>query len=280
MQENVAVDTVLNAVVAESQSTVVYTIIDGNHDNCFFLNPNSGVVSTIKIVDYEQHPFFNLTILASNIVSATATAHMLVHVSDENDNRPEFPALAFFGNISESAEPGSMVLTREGSPLVIQASDADSGENSLLEYQIVEAEASRYFTIDANTGAIKILSSLDHEVTPRFNFTVQVHDRGNPRHSARVPARVIIFVADINDTPPRFSEHTYEAKVLLPTYHDVSVVTVEASDPDTVNNMALTYSIVGGNLGNVFAINPQSGVLHVERVQNIQERYDSMSECD
>ena len=273
MQENVPVGTVLDAVMAESQSTVVYTIIDGNHDNCFFLNPNSGVVSTTRIVDYEQHQFFNLTILASNIVGATATAHMLVHVSDKNDNRPQFPALAFFGNISESAEPGSMVLTVEGSPLVIQASDADSGENSLLEYEIVEAEASQSFTIDANTGAIKTLSSLDHETTSVFNFTVQVHDRGNPRHSAQAPARVIIFIADINDTPPRFTEHTYEARVLLPTYHDVSVVTVQAIDLDTVNNMALTYSIVGGNLDNIFAINPQSGVLHVERVQNIRDRY-------
>lgn len=264
--------TVLDAVTAESQSTVVYTIVDGNQDDCFFLNPNSGVVSTTRVVDYEQHQFFNLSILASNIVGATAIAHMLVHVADENDNRPQFNDSAFYGNVSESADPGSMVLTREGTPLVIQATDADSGENSLLEFAIVEEEIKKYFSVDINTGAVRTVSSLDHETTSVFNFTVQVHDRGSPHLSARAPARVVIYITDINDTPPRFTEHTYEARVLLPTYHDVTVATVKAVDPDSVNNMPLTYSIIGGNQGNVFAINPQSGVLHVERVNNIHHR--------
>lgn len=274
LKENLPAGTVVEAVTAQSQSTIVYTIVAGNEDNCFFLNPNSGVLVTTMPIDYEKRQFFNITILASNIVGATTTASMLIHIDDENDNQPQFLTSAFYGNITESAEPGSMVHTDQGSPLVIQAIDVDSGENSLLEYEIVETEAQRFFRVDRSTGAVQTVASLDHELTPKLNFSVQVHDRGNPQLSTRAPTRVFITVGDINDTPPRFTEHAYMAKVLLPTYQDVSVVTVEAVDPDTVNSKPLTYSIVDGNQGNVFAINPQNGVLHVEHVNNIQDHYE------
>lgn len=263
--------TVLHAIQAESQSTVVYTVADGNDSGCFFLNPNSGVLSTVKVIDYEEHQFFNLTILATNIVGATSTAFILVHIGDENDNRPVFQASTFYGNITESANAGSVVLDALGSPLVIKAQDADSGENSLLEYEILDQEARRYFTIDASTGAIKTAASLDHETIAVFNFSVQVRDRGTPQLSASYPVQVIIYITDVNDVPPRFTESTYRAKVLLPTYKDVSVVKVQATDPDTVNKY-LIYSIAGGNQGGVFAINPQSGALHVEQTDNLQDR--------
>ncbi|KAK7449354.1 hypothetical protein BaRGS_00040023, partial [Batillaria attramentaria] len=274
LQENMAAGTVLEAIVADSQSTVVYMITAGNEADLFFINPNSGVVSTKEVIDFEQHQFFNLTVCATNIVGASTTANMIIHIGDENDNEPEFQAATFFGNVSESADPGSMVLTKEGSPLVIQASDADSGDNSLLEYEIVDQDARKYFSIDSTTGAVHTLASLDHETVSSFNFTVQVRDRGNPRRSSRLPAQVMVSVTDINDTPPRFTEHTYKATVLLPTYHDVSVIKVKATDPDTVNSEPLTYSIVGGNHGKVFAINPQSGEIQVEQVEDIRGRYE------
>ena len=272
LQENQPLGTVLGAVTAISQSTLVYTIGQGNHDDCFFLNPSSGVLTTSRVIDYEQHRFFNLTVQATNIIGASATMHVLVHITDENDNLPLFFSPVFYGNVSESAEPGSIVLTTEGLPLVVRATDADSGPNSLLQFDIIEQEVKQFFVIDANTGAIRTVASLDHETRSQFNFTVQVQDRGTPRLTAQSPAEVVIFVSDINDTPPRFTEHTYQASVLLPTYIDVTVVKVEAVDPDTNNDMTLTYSIVDGNEGNIFGINPQSGVLHVEQAESIQPR--------
>ncbi|XP_076467657.1 protocadherin Fat 1-like [Babylonia areolata] len=273
IKENQPLGTVLGAVTAVSQSTVVYTIVDGNDDNFFFLNPNSGVVTTTTVIDYEQHHSFNLTIQASNIVGATSMTSMLVHVSDENDNAPEFLNLIFFGNISEAAEPGTVVLNEKGMPLVIEAYDADSEENALLEFEIVKKDAGQYFSVDVTTGAVRSLASLDHETTSLFNFTVQVRDRGNPQFTAHIPAQVIISVDDINDTPPHFTSHVYMAKVLLPTFRDVSVLTMEATDPDTVNPMPLIYSIIKGNEGGVFSLNPQNGLLSVKETCNIQSRY-------
>lgn len=272
LQENLPVGTVVDAVHAESQSTVVYSITEGNENGCFFINPNSGVISTLRVIDFEVNQFYNLTIMAANIIGATSTAHMLIHIGDKNDNHPVFRAECFYGNISEAAEPGSMVLDAKGLPLVIQAMDADSGQNSQLQYEILDVEVRRYFSVDVNTGAIQTRLSLDHETTASFNFTVQVRDQGTPQLYSQTPARVVIFVADINDVPPRFTENNYQAKVLLPTYCDVTVLQVNAIDPDTVNTKALTFSIVGGNQGGIFAINPQSGQLHVKLTQGILDR--------
>lgn len=59
-------------------------------------------------------------------------------------------------------------------PLVIKAYDNDTGLNSHLDYDIVEAIPRRYFHIDSTTGAIKTVIQLDHEDVPYFTFHVKV----------------------------------------------------------------------------------------------------------
>ena len=42
-----------------------------------------------------------------------------------------------------------------------------------------------------------------------------------------------IDITDENDSPPKFDRAEYNAVLLLPTYADVAVVQLNASDPDT-----------------------------------------------
>jgi len=53
----------------------------------------------------------------------------------------------------------------------------------------------------------------------------------------------------------------YTGTVLLPTYSDVIVVQLNASDADTAELTHLRYSIDAGNTGNMFQLNEESGVL-------------------
>jgi len=53
----------------------------------------------------------------------------------------------------------------------------------------------------------------------------------------------------------------YTATVLLPTYSDVVVVQLNASDADTAEFTRLRYSVDAGNTGNRFHLNEESGVL-------------------
>ncbi|XP_067663318.1 protocadherin Fat 1-like isoform X2 [Haliotis asinina] len=274
LKENLAAGHIVLVVQAESQSSVVYEITSGNHFDMLMINPNSGVISTKEVLDYEQHHMFNLTVKATNIVGATSTATVVIHVTDENDNKPEFAQKVYYGNVSEMANINSMVFTKEGSPLVVQAGDKDSGTNSRLRYQITDARIRAFFDIDSSTGAIKTRSSLDHETKSMYNFTVQVSDLGQPSLVADIAAQVIIYVSDVNDSPPRFTNHTYTSTVLLPTYKDVVVVHVRAFDPDTTVSAPLSYSIVDGNRGNHFNINSETGELFVEDETNMDRKYD------
>ena len=86
--------------------------------------------------------------------SKTAHAIIAVNVIDENDNAPVFLRTRYEGHISEAAEIGSVVLTPNNEPLVVQAEDADSGTNSNLVYKIREEEARMYFNIASSTGNV------------------------------------------------------------------------------------------------------------------------------
>ncbi|GFR97028.1 fat cadherin, partial [Elysia marginata] len=216
--------------------------------------------------------FFNLTITASSIVSAESTVSVLIHILDINDNAPEFSSSTYTGSVSEAALRGSMVLTDDGAtgtPLVITASDRDSGVNAHLYYEISEPDARQYFAIDPNTGAIRILASLDYETKKEYSFPVQVHDKGEPQLQAYNSVSVTVHVTDVNDCPPRFDQNTYEALLLLPTYPQVHLLTVNAVDldSDTANDKPLRYSLATGNEERVFSLDEETGVLAVKNDQ-------------
>ena len=64
-----------------------------------------------------------------------ATSTVNVHILDVNDNRPSFTSSKFHGHISETASVGSLILksTETYNPLVIEATDKDSGKIFILD---------------------------------------------------------------------------------------------------------------------------------------------------
>jgi protocadherin Fat 1/2/3 len=251
-------------VDSRSRSAVRYEIAEGNEDSVFSVNPGSGILMTQRDLDFEERRFYNLTLEVANTAGKRSRCTVNVHVLDVNDNAPRFLSHSFSGHVSESASIGSLILVGENhSPLVIRATDADTGVNSLLFYQITDERARRYFTIDETTGAIRTVTSLDFETDQSFEFNVRVSDRGDPRLSSESMARVRIDVGDENDSPPKFDHAEYRTELLLPTYRNVAVVRVNASDPDAGVETELKYAIVGGNGENRFKIDPESGLISV-----------------
>ena len=274
IEENKAAGEFVAVISAISKSSVIYEIIQGDNQKRFRVNPNSGVVSTTKVLDYEETSYFNLTVQATNMVEAKALCTLLVHIIDQNDNRPVFTQEQYVGNVSEAAMPGSVILQNDNAPLVVKATDADTNHNSLLVYRIIERSAKEMFTIDTNTGAIRTKADLDHEVSPNHTFTVQVNDLGKPQQSAEVTAKVVINIEDINDSPPEFVEPMYEARLLLPTYKGIAVVTVRAHDKDSGVNSKLIYSISAGDEEHFFQIDSNTGTITVHNPKGLRHSYE------
>ncbi|XP_071495031.1 protocadherin Fat 1-like [Diadema antillarum] len=257
-----------------SRSSVYYEITKGNEAGRFSINPNSGIVTAMVSLDYEDVTMYNLTVQATNMVGLRTNACMVIHVQDVNDNAPQFTSSEYIGSISESASLQSVVLDSNNHPLVISALDEDSGHNAHLVYEIIERDAQMYFSIDESTGAIRTKMSLDHENIPEFEFTVQVHDTGSPQMMAEKPARVRITIIDINDSQPRFIQEIFEATLLLPTYTGVFVLKVTAVDEDEVSLSQLEYSIHEGDRSGRFSINAQSGDIFVANGTDLSTEYD------
>lgn len=87
---------------------------------------------------------------------------------------------------------------------------------------------------------------------------------------------------NINDSPPKLSQDTYEAVLLLPTYMGVEVLKVEAYDPDLASELSvnpdksitprLVYSLEDSNV-EYFSVERFSGVVTVINPNLSKDRY-------
>ncbi|XP_010225690.1 PREDICTED: protocadherin Fat 3-like, partial [Tinamus guttatus] len=272
VNENVDVGTSVILISAISQSTLVYEVKDGNVDGVFAINPYSGVITSQKNLDYERASFYQLIVQATNMAGMASNATVNIQIVDENDNAPVFLFSQYSGSISEAAPVNSIVRSASNSPLVIRATDADSNQNALLVYQIVESTAKKYFTVDSSTGAIRTIANLDHETIAHFHFHVHVRDSGNPQLTAESPVEVTIEVTDVNDNPPVFSQPIFETVLLLPTYAGVEVLKVKATDPDSEIPPELTYSLIEGSMDH-FLIDSSTGVLTIKNNSLSKDHY-------
>uniref|UniRef100_A0A8C1TTF3 FAT atypical cadherin 1b n=1 Tax=Cyprinus carpio TaxID=7962 RepID=A0A8C1TTF3_CYPCA len=273
VSESVPVGSFVTLVSAFSQSTIYYQIKEGNVNSAFDINPNSGAVITRKKLDFETLSSYKLIVQGSDMAERSSSVTVNIHLKDENDNAPVFTQPEITGFISESAIVRSLVLTSQNVPLVVRATDADQHLNGRLVYEIVEPFAHDYFSIDSGTGAIQTLSNLDYEQRKVFVFRVQVHDIGMPRLFAQNTANVTIYVININDCAPKFTQDSYETTLLLPTYKGVKVTTVKATDEDSLPDTKLRFELVDGNIGNKFKLDPTSGDIFVQNATQLRSRY-------
>lgn len=279
--ENLPIGSFVKHLEVRSTSSVLFEITSGNENDIFFINPSTGIITTKDEVDYERNNFFNLTIRATNMAAKETTCNLIIQVLDKNDNNPHFEHSIYRGEISESAPIGSLVTLSENGtalnetiPLVIKAKDNDSGQNALLHFDIIEYLPRKYFHIDSSSGAIKNIFILDYEKIPFYSFNVKVSDLGKPRLTSLTTARVEIKIINVNDCAPTFKQKEYNTTLLLPTYENVAVIRVNATDKDLLEDSILRYDIIDGNSDKIFNINPTDGtIVTTKNVDKIKSFY-------
>lgn len=76
-------------------------------------------------------------------------------------------------------------------------------------------------------------------------------------------------VEDVNDNAPLTSDPIYHPVVMENSPKDVSVIHIQAQDPDlTATPSRLSYRITAGNPQNFFSINPKTGETHTHTKTN------------
>ena len=172
-------------------------------------------------------------------------------MDDANDNPPMFTKFAYNVSISEAAPIGANVVK-------VSATDADSGLNAKLQYQIIGNKS--HFYVSPDDGNIYLKTNLDHETERMHHFTVMATDYGSPVLTST--AHVWVEVLDINDNKPIVSP-VFKAVIDENIEKGQFVTRIVANDPDSSDINKLRYQILSGNEHLSFAMNETTGVVTV-----------------
>ncbi|XP_076279539.1 cadherin-related tumor suppressor fat [Lasioglossum baleicum] len=236
-------------------AVVQYKILGGTGKDHFRIREDTGEIVSQISFDYEEANEYTLDIVAANpdsnpqMVGFTTVA---VHITGVNEYYPKFIQPVFHMDVSESAEVGTSVG-------LVQATDQDTGEDGRVYYLFVGSSNDRGFSIGSETGIIRVSRRLDRETQNRVVLTVMTKNGGGIRGNDTDEAQVIVSIQDGND-PAEFLQTSYDATVSEGAAHGTRVLTVRAIDKDIrPQNNQFSYSIIGGNIGQAFKVDPQTG---------------------
>ncbi|KAM4795846.1 cadherin EGF LAG seven-pass G-type receptor 2 [Rhinophrynus dorsalis] len=232
-----------------ANAAVHYSILSGNARGLFSIDPQTGAIFLAGALDFETGREYTLRVRAQDggrPPLSNVTGLVTIQVLDVNDNAPAFVSGPFQATVLENAPPGYSVLQA-------QALDADSGENSRLEYHLTGDSGP--FVINNSTGWIVVQSELDREEVEFYSFEVEARDRGQPSLSSS--AAVSVQILDVNDNAPEFAQSEYHARLNEDAAVGTSVLTVWAVDRDA--HATITYQITAGNTRHRFSISSLAG---------------------
>ncbi|XP_034636190.1 protocadherin-10-like [Trachemys scripta elegans] len=188
-----------------------YSIVEGHIQGMpvatyVSINSDSGHMYALRSLDYEQIRNFQVQVQAQDAGFPPLSSNVTVNVFvlDQNDNAPVIVSpVPRNGSLAtdvmpRSADPGYLVGK-------VSAVDADSGQNSRLSYQILQATDPSLFSVALYTGELRTIRAfLDKDAT-RHRLVIQVRDNGQPPLSASV-SLLLSVVESVPETLSDFNE--------------------------------------------------------------------------
>ncbi|XP_054454102.1 protocadherin alpha-2-like [Anoplopoma fimbria] len=220
-------------------------------------------------LDRENTSLYNVTITATDGGSPPLSSIRVitVHVSDVNDNAPQFMEPVIHVYVKENSPVGSIIYT-------ITAFDPDLNSNSKLTYKLLDSlkkniQIPTILNINSETGDIVSLQSFNYEELKTFQFKVQATDSGVPPLSSNVTVNVLIL--DENDNSPTilapYSEHGSVNSETIPYSAEAGyfVAKIRAVDADSGYNALLSYHLSEPKGNNLFRIGTSTGEIRTKR---------------
>uniref|UniRef100_A0A673ZS26 FAT atypical cadherin 2 n=1 Tax=Salmo trutta TaxID=8032 RepID=A0A673ZS26_SALTR len=222
-----------------------------NETDFFEIDPQSGLIITTQVLDYEKTKHFQLKIKAidngTNLLSSEA--YVIVNVTDVNDNPPNFSKTHYQATLDEMAKCGHIVIK-------IQASDPDTRDLNNLQYKILSGNEERYFAINESSGIISFSNVCKRNVDPFYNLTVAVSD-GVFQNTAPVN----IDMMNTNKHSPYFNKNIYEAELAENAEAGTRVIRLAAIDPDDGPYGSVDYTIINKLADEKFSIDKNGQII-------------------
>ncbi|XP_006884558.1 PREDICTED: protocadherin-23 [Elephantulus edwardii] len=225
----------------------------------FTIDPESGVISTMRILDREVQETVELKVVAQDLGEPplSATCVVSITVDDVNDNEPVFRKQVYNTTLAEHSPVGHCFLQ-------VKASDADTGLYGFVEYSLYDGfqtyEAPRAFQIDPHDGQICVSQDIDRERDPAtYDLLVKAKDGGG----LSAQAFVRVELEDVNDNRPVFNPSTYVTSISSQTQPGTEITKVLATDRDSGVYGTLAYELIPGDLSSFFIIDSTTGIIYL-----------------
>ena len=190
-----------------NEGTAMLPVIYGEFASDFSIamgsTANEFVLETVSLLDREQRDNLTITLTVSDNATAmfrqTATVNVTIIIVDVNDNAPVIENLTpdMIISVAETSASGHFIYQ-------VSATDADSGTNAELVFNIESATSGSDFPFDIDDmGQINTTRVITDTTGTVFNAIVTVTDGGSPMRSANIT--VIITVTEANENKPVFS---------------------------------------------------------------------------
>lgn len=236
VSEDAAVGSSVTAVPATDKDSgfnkeIRYSLRGG--EGRFAVGRTSGTVTVAGALDRETKAEYSLLVVAEDQgrPARSATASLLVRVSDVNDNIPRFSVAEYQVEVSETQSVGTNVFT-------LSAEDPDDGANGRVNYRIFQqspASDPAVFELDSSAGTLRLVQPLDYFKVKVYRLLVQASDGGTP--SLVGNTSVVVRVRDENNNPPEFSKERYDVAVSENLANGTTILTLQVTDKDEVRQI-------------------------------------------
>nr|XP_057919341.1 protocadherin gamma-C5-like isoform X46 [Doryrhamphus excisus] len=195
-----------------------------------------------KPLDRETQASFELLLTAvdGGQPEKSGSTLLLIKVLDVNDNAPIFDEPVTKVTLLENVAPGTLVTK-------LNATDVDSGRNGEISFMFNKYTPERVlklFTVDSNTGEIRVNGEVDYEKATAYHITVQARDGGSPAMEGS--CNVIVDVMDVNDNMPEVTLTSLTSPIREDSAPHMVIALISARDLDSGKNGEVTLTIPPG----------------------------------
>lgn len=247
---------------------VTYTIDEAEEvtEDVIEINPFTGVVSVKESLVDMENKIFNFKVKARDggLPFLNSTVPVQVKVVPAEVPLPQFTEPLYSFTAAEDLPLGTevgIVRADSDTPLIY----------SLVEGNTIESNKDQVFAVDAESGTLVVQKSIDHERTKWYQIDVMAQGNHNGTDVASLVS-VSIQVQDVNDNEPTFDADPYQAFLAENMPAGTTVIQVTANDPDTGDNGQVTYLLEPEDMGDIFAIDNESGWITTLREMDCEDK--------
>ncbi|XP_076861954.1 protocadherin gamma-A11-like isoform X17 [Brachyhypopomus gauderio] len=186
-------------------------------------------------LDREQQAEIRLILTAADGGSPqrTGTVSIRVVVQDANDNAPIFTQAVYKASVVENSHRGTFITS-------VLATDKDEGVFGRVTYYLDQiSHANNVFSLNPDTGEIRIQGDVDYEKTKQYQLNVIAKDKGSLSNSCKV----IIEVIDVNDNTPVIALTSFSNSIPEDSPPETTVAIINVKDADSGKNGLINCTI-------------------------------------